>query len=123
MKRLTDEELADVAERIVEDQPKCHVCGGTGKVVAPSIVRLGRAVTKCCGACDGTGFFALSTDAMRSIVAELRELRALLAVATKVVEERRAKIMHARETMAMCRLAKVVDSAALEARAAREGGK
>lgn len=70
--RLTEVQLAHVAMRIAEDEPKCHLCGGRG---FKDTVRGERP----CPVCDGTGFFALGTMTMRSIVAELVELRALLA--------------------------------------------
>jgi RecJ-like exonuclease len=64
-KRLTDEELADVAARVLDG--RCVVCRNEGNVAGRSI----------CAACDGTGVFALSTDTMQSVLAELRERRAL----------------------------------------------
>lgn len=75
--RLTDEQLAHVAARLVDDQPKCHVCNGSG------MTQRGRWFPNC-AVCDGTGFFALGTATMRSIVDELLHLRSRLAAAETV---------------------------------------
>lgn len=65
MTRLTDEELADVTERVVDG--RCAVCRNEGNVAGRSQ----------CAACDGTGAFALSTRTMCSVLAELRTRRAM----------------------------------------------
>ena len=59
--KLTTEQLADVHGRV--NDGRCHLCQN-----GPT--RRG------CPACDGTGAFSLGTDAMMSIIAELRERRA-----------------------------------------------
>lgn len=69
--KLTDVELADVVARL--DDPKCHVCGGCGRMTAQFI----RGQVDC-STCEGTGFFALSLDVTRSLLAELTDARAIL---------------------------------------------
>lgn len=75
--RLSDEELADVAARVVSQ--KCHMCSGKG-------YRAGDGAFFDCVTCSGTGAFALSTQTMVAIIAELRSLRAAAITA----EEREA---------------------------------
>lgn len=66
-RKLSDEELADVAARILDGAcPQCNGSGQYGLVL--------------CEMCDATGNFALSTDTALNIIAELRELRELRAL-------------------------------------------
>lgn len=61
MTRLTDAELADVAARVADG--RCALCGnGLDQSTCPM--------------CEGTGAFALKTEAMQSVLEELRERRA-----------------------------------------------
>lgn len=67
MTKLTDEHLADISARL--EDPKCHDCGGRGersfmRGVIPCVV------------CDGTGYFSLSIDTMKLLIAEVRACRA-----------------------------------------------
>lgn len=61
---------------------------------------------------------SVERDGVESLVMEMAQeivaLAATLDLARKVVDERRAAINHARETTAMCRLAKSIDSATKE---------
>lgn len=81
MSRLTDEQLANFEASLRDD------------------------------ARSGEGLSVVAADDVADVFAELRELRELRDLATKVVDERRAQISHARESTAMCRLAKAVDTA------------
>lgn len=64
-RRLSDEELADVAARVCDGA--CHVCDGSGRLT-----------NSACGTCQETGLFALQKDTMLDIITELTALRALL---------------------------------------------
>lgn len=54
-------------------------------------------------------FIAFARTFVPAAIAEIRRLQGVEALALAVVNERRAKIMHARESSAMCKLARAVD--------------
>ncbi len=54
-------------------------------------------------------FIAAARTALPDALGEIERLRGLLSLAVTVIDERRAKIQHARESTAMCRLARRID--------------
>lgn len=75
-KRLTDEQLQEIHGLMLKGL--CTKCGGKGMTRNPHPAT--------CDACGGTGLFALATDTMEEIIAELRLLRSQALTA----EEREA---------------------------------